>query len=93
MGYLVDQGENQSMGVLSMVNLIEGSLSAFAGRIGLTKTLLWTFPFPWVICFVVFAMFHFTYPKDAACVHALMASRHGDLPKAYEAKGGTPRGT
>lgn len=85
----------------SMVNLIEGGLSAFAGlicgaladRIGLTKALLWTIPFPWVICFVLFSMFYFTYPKDAARVRTLMASRRGELLRAHGAKGGAPRGS
>jgi MFS family permease len=84
----------------SMVNLIEGGLSAFAGliagaladRIGLTKALLWTIPFPWLICFVVFSMFYFTYPKDAAHVRALMATRRDELLRAHGGKGGAPKG-
>lgn len=85
----------------SMVNLIEGGLSAFAGlicgaladRIGLTKALLWTIPFPWAICFVLFTMFYFTYPKDAARVRTLMASRRGELLRAHGAEGGAPKGS
>jgi MFS family permease len=85
----------------SMVNLIEGGLSAFAGliagaladRIGLTKALLWTIPFPWLICFAVFSMFYFTYPKDAARVRALMASRRDELLRAHGEEGGSLKET
>lgn len=74
----------------SMVNLIEGGLSAFAGliagaladRIGLTNALLWTIPFPWLICFVAFSLFYFTYPRDAERVHAMMARRRDELIQA-----------
>ncbi len=71
----------------SMVNFIEGSLSAFAGwtagiiadSIGLTNALLWTIPFPWLICFIAFSLFYFTYPKDAERVRVLMARRREEL--------------
>lgn len=73
----------------SVVNLIEGGLSAFSGliagtladQIGLTKALLWTVPFPWLICTVFFTIFYFTYPKDAAKVRAQMAARREELLK------------
>jgi MFS family permease len=79
----------------SMVNLIEGGLSAFAGlicgaladAIGLRNALLWTIPFPWLICFVFFTLFYFTYPKDAARVRELMAARRGELLKAHKGTG------
>jgi len=65
----------------SVVNLIEGGFSAFAGliagsladKIGLTNALLWTIPFPWLICGIFFSLFYFTYPKDAAKVREKMA--------------------
>lgn len=71
----------------SVVNLIEGGLSAFAGliagtladKIGLTNALVWTIPFPWLICAVVFTMFYFTYPKDAARVQEKMNERREEL--------------
>lgn len=71
----------------SVVNLIEGGLSAFAGliagaladRIGLTNALLWTIPFPWVLCGLFFTVFYFTYPKDAARVRAMMEQRRAAL--------------
>lgn len=71
----------------AVVNVIEGGLSAFAGliagtladRIGLTGALLWTIPFPWLICGLFFTLFYFTYPKDAQKVRALMAERRQKL--------------
>jgi MFS family permease len=71
----------------SVVNVIEGSLSAFAGliaglladSIGFTNALLWTVPFPWVICGIFFTMFYFTYPKDAEKVRHLLADRREEL--------------
>ena len=71
----------------SVVNLIEGGLSAFAGviagaladQIGLTRALLWTIPFPWVICALFFTMFYFTYPRDAAKVRSILQARREEL--------------
>ncbi len=71
----------------SVVNLIEGGLSAFSGliagaladKIGLTKALLWTVPFPWILCAVGFTLFYFTYPKDSARIHAKLVDRRNQL--------------
>lgn len=71
----------------SVVNLIEGGLSAFSGLIagtiadsyGLTTALLWTIPFPWLICTLLFTAFYFTYPKDALRVRSLLAQRREEL--------------
>lgn len=73
----------------SVVNLIEGGLSSFAAliagsladSIGLTNALLWTIPFPWIICGLGFSLFYFTYPKDAARVRQLMALRRTELTR------------
>lgn len=75
----------------SMVALVEGGLSAFAGliagslanQIGLTGALLWTIPFPWLICTVLFSAFYFTYPKDAARVRQHMETRRAELQSAH----------
>lgn len=71
----------------SVVNFIEGGLSAFssliagalADSLGLTKALLWTIPFPWILCGLLFSLFYFTYPKDAERVRTLMAARREEL--------------
>jgi MFS family permease len=87
----------------SVVNLIEGGLSAFAGLIcgsladsvGLTNALLWTIPFPWLICTLFFTIFYFTYPKDAARVRQQMALRREELLRTHQAgtsQQGSPSG-
>ncbi len=71
----------------AVVNLIEGGLSAFAGviagaladKIGLTNALLWTIPFPWIICGLVFSAFYFTYPRDASRVREVLAHRRQEM--------------
>lgn len=76
----------------SVVNFIEGGLSAFssliagalADSVGLTNALLWTIPFPWIICGVFFTLFYFTYPKDAEKVRILMAKRREELLSEHE---------
>jgi hypothetical protein len=76
----------------SVVNFIEGGLSAFSGviagaladRIGLTNALLWTIPFPWIICGVFFTLFYFTYPKDAERIRVRMAKRREELLASHD---------
>jgi MFS family permease len=76
----------------SVVNFIEGGLSAFSGviagaladRIGLTNAMLWTIPFPWIICGVFFTLFYFTYPKDAERVRMMMARRREELLVSHD---------
>jgi hypothetical protein len=77
----------------SVVNFIEGGLSAFssliagwlADKLGLTQALLWTIPFPWIVCGLFFTLFYFTYPKDAQRVRASMAKRREELLAAHSA--------
>ena len=76
----------------SIVNMIEGGLAAFSGiiagtladSIGITNALLWTIPFAWLICGLVFSLFYFTYPKDAARVRAMMVERRKELLANHE---------
>jgi MFS family permease len=71
----------------SVVNFIEGGLSAFSSVIagalavkyGLTTAMLWTVPFPWILCGIAFSAFYFTYPKDAEKVRKQMAERRTEL--------------
>ncbi len=77
----------------SVVNFVEGGLSAFssliagwlADSLGLTQALLWTIPFPWIICGIFFTLFYFTYPKDAQRVRLSMAQRREELLAAHAA--------
>jgi len=85
----------------SVVNFIEGGLSAFssliagwlADSLGLTQALLWTIPFPWIICGIFFTMFYFTYPKDAQRVRLAMAERREELLIARQASTDEAQGT
>jgi MFS family permease len=78
----------------SIVNFVEGGLSAFAGLIagriadsyGLTTALVWTVPVPWIICGLFFTIFYFTYPRDAERVRTRMALRRDDLLRLKEAQ-------
>jgi MFS family permease len=59
-------------GFAAAAGVIAGSL---ADRIGLTEAMVWTVPFPWIICAAVFSLFYLTYPKDSARLRNLMAER------------------
>ncbi len=59
-------------GFAAVAGIIAGSL---ADRIGLTKALIWTVPFPWIICAALFSLFYLTYPKDSAKLRSEMAAR------------------
>jgi predicted MFS family arabinose efflux permease len=59
-------------GFAALVALVAGRL---ADRIGFTQAMLWTIPFPWIICFVLYSLFYWAYPKDTAKLRALMAAR------------------
>jgi MFS-type transporter involved in bile tolerance (Atg22 family) len=67
----------------SITTFIESGFAAIAGviagtladRIGLSQALIWTVPFPWIICAALFSLFYITYPKDALKLRQLMAER------------------
>ncbi len=73
--------------VFSLVTFIESGFAALvaliAGRlgdsIGLTKAMLWTVPFPWLICGIFFTGFYFSYPRDSAKLRSLMAERAKEI--------------
>ncbi len=77
----------------SVVSLIEGGLSSFAGlicgsladSIGLTNALIWTIPFPWILCGLFFSLFYVTYPRDALRVRQMMSQRREELLKTAQA--------
>jgi len=73
----------------SIVTFIENGFTALAAylagsladRIGFTDALVWTIPFPWIICAAIFTLFYFTYPRDSARLRALMALRAVELDR------------
>ena len=79
----------------SMTTFIESGFAAIAGviagtladRIGLSQALIWTVPFPWVICAALFSLFYLTYPKDAVKLRDLMAERAEIIEHEHETRG------
>ena len=59
-------------GFAAIVALIFGYL---ADTIDLHTAMLWTIPFPWTLCGLLFSGFYFTYPRDSQKLRALMAKR------------------
>jgi len=78
----------------SMTTFIESGFAAIAGliagtladRIGLSQALIWTVPFPWIICAALFSLFYLTYPKDAKKLRQLMAERAEIIDQEHEQK-------
>jgi hypothetical protein len=65
-------------GFAAIAAYIAGNL---ADTIGFTRALLWTIPFPWIICFILYSLFYWAYPKDSAKLRALMAARAAEMSK------------
>jgi MFS family permease len=71
----------------AMTTFVESGFAAIsayiAGRladsIGFTEALLWTIPFPWLICGLLFTLFYWAYPRDAARLRAMMSDRATSL--------------
>jgi hypothetical protein len=71
----------------SIVTFIESGFAALvayvAGRLadsmGLTEALLWTVPFPWILCALIFSLFYWSYPRDASKLRALMSDRAEEI--------------
>ena len=59
-------------GFAAVAAYIAGSL---ADRIGFTRAMLWTIPFPWLICGILYSGFYFVYPGDSVKLRAEMARR------------------
>lgn len=80
-----------------MVTFIESGFAALAAwiagrladQIGFTQALLWTVPFPWLICGVLYSLFYWAYPRDAAKLRAHMAERAEELSRPRLAHDGT----
>jgi len=76
----------------SMTTFIESGFAAVAGviagsladRIGLSQALIWTVPFPWIICAALFSLFYITYPKDSEKLRNLMAERAKIINSMHE---------
>lgn len=63
-------------GFAAVAALIFGIL---ADKIDIQTAMLWTIPFPWLICGILFSGFYFTYPKDSKNLRDEMARRAAEL--------------
>jgi MFS family permease len=71
----------------SLITFIESGFAAgaalvfgiLADKIDIQTAMLWTVPFPWLICGVLFSGFYFTYPKDSRNLRDEMARRAAEL--------------
>jgi MFS family permease len=63
-------------GFAAIAALLAGTL---ADRIGFTTAMLWTIPFPWLICGALYSLFYWSYPRDSTRLRALMAARAQEL--------------
>lgn len=63
-------------GFAALAAYIAGSL---ADSIGFTQALLWTVPFPWIICGLLFSFFYWAYPRDSKRLRRMMAARAEEL--------------
>ncbi len=59
-------------GFAAVVALVFGLI---ADKIDLHTAMIWTIPFPWIICAILFSGFYLTYPKDLEKNQKLMESR------------------
>lgn len=59
-------------GFAALAAFIAGSL---ADALGFTRALLWTIPFPWILCALLFSGFYLTYPRDSEKLRAEMSER------------------
>jgi len=63
-------------GFAAIIALLFGFL---ADKIDLQTAMLWTIPFPWLLCGLLFSGFYFTYPKDSQNLRATMHTRAQEL--------------
>jgi MFS family permease len=73
----------------SMTTFIESGFAAIAayvaGRladsIGFTKAMIWTIPFPWIICAALFSLFYWAYPRDSKKLRLQMEKRAEEISR------------
>ncbi len=68
-------------GFTALVAFVAGYL---ADSMGLTQALVWTIPFPWIICAAIYTLFYWTYPRDSSKLRAAMVSRAEAIDEMHE---------
>jgi MFS family permease len=70
-------------GFSALIGLVTGGLAGNTVE-QFTRALLWTIPVPWILCFVFFAGFYWSYPRDSARLHAQMAQRGKEIAETLD---------
>ncbi|MBN1483873.1 MAG: MFS transporter [Chloroflexia bacterium] len=65
-------------GFAALVSVLAGGLAGSTAA-EFTRAMLWTIPVPWLVCFILYSGFYWAYPRDAARLRALLASRAREL--------------
>ena len=63
-------------GFAALIALVAGT---WADATSLTNALLWTVPFPWILCALIFTLFYWSYPRDSAILRSQMAERADEI--------------
>jgi len=63
-------------GFAAIIALVAGNL---ADETSLTEALIWTVPFPWILCALIFTLFYWTYPRDSKKLRSQMAERADEI--------------
>ena len=63
-------------GFAAIIALVAGNL---ADETSLTEALIWTVPFPWILCAIIFTFFYWTYPRDSMKLRSQMAERADEI--------------
>jgi MFS family permease len=65
-------------GFAALISVVAGGLAGSTAR-EFTRAMLWTVPFPWLLCFLLYSGFYWAYPRDSARLRAQMAERAKEL--------------
>ena len=65
-------------GFAALISIVAGSLAGSTAQ-EFTRAMVWTIPFPWVLCLIFFSGFYWSYPRDSARLRAQMAERSVEI--------------
>jgi len=65
-------------GFAALISVLAGGLAGNTAA-QFTRAMLWTTTFPWLLCFIFYTGFYWSYPRDSARLRAMMAGRAKEL--------------
>jgi MFS family permease len=65
-------------GFAALISVVAGGLAGDSVA-EFTRAMVWTIPFPWLLCFIFYTGFYWAYPRDARHLRAQMAERAKEL--------------